>query len=105
MLRKALLLQADALVLVPCTPIYPRLCIEFRVDVLPRVGRWSKGAGRGALSLLRRTVPLQLCKLTRRQRTETRMRSRMIIIKPPGFDDLLFTGSCPLHTCLPFDRY
>jgi hypothetical protein len=52
------------------------------------VWRWSKGTGRGALSLLRRTVPLQLCKLIRRQRTETRMRSRMIIIKPPGFDDL-----------------
>ena len=31
---------------------------------------------------------MQLCKLTRRQRTETGMRSRMIIIKPPGFDDL-----------------
>src|SRR6202035_6031805 len=58
------------------------------VDVLPRVGRWSKGTGRGALSLLRRTVPLQLCELTRGQRTETRMRSRMIIIKSPGFDDL-----------------
>ena len=38
--------------------------------------------------MLRRTVPLQVCKLIRRQRTETRMRSRMIIIKPPGFDDL-----------------
>src|SRR5258708_18867640 len=35
-----------------------------------------------------RSVPLQLCELTRGQRTETRMRSRMIIIKPPGFDDL-----------------
>ena len=48
----------------------------------------EQGTGRGALSVLRRTVPLELCELTRGQRTETRMRSRMIIIKPPGFDDL-----------------
>ena len=48
----------------------------------------EQGTGRGALSLLRRTVPLQLCELTRGQRTETRMRSRMIIVEPPGFDDL-----------------
>src|SRR5271154_5716856 len=85
---KDLLVPDGIFSILACSPIYPHSCVEFRVEVLPRVGRWSKGAGRGALSLLRRTVPLQLCKLIRRQRTETRMRARMIIIKSPGFDDL-----------------
>ena len=55
---------------------------------MPRLGRWSKGTGREAPSLLRRTVPLQLCKLAGRQRSETGMRTRTIVIEPPGFDDL-----------------
>ncbi len=71
-----------------CPPTYPRLCVEFRVDVVPQVGWVSKRAGRGALSLLRRTVPLQLCKLAGRERSETRMRSRMVIIQPRGLYDL-----------------
>jgi hypothetical protein len=55
---------------------------------VPEVGRWSKGTGRGALSLLRRAVPLQLCKLTGREGSETGMWTRIIIIEPPSFDDL-----------------
>src|SRR5260370_34308778 len=67
---------------VACTPIYPRLYVESGVDVLPRVGRWSKGTGSLALSLLRRTVPLPLCEIIRGPRTETRMRWCMHINQP-----------------------
>jgi hypothetical protein len=54
---------------------------------VPQVGRWSKGTGRGALSLLRRTVPLQLCKFAGSECTETRMRSCVIVILAQAFDD------------------
>jgi hypothetical protein len=62
---------------------------------VPQVGRWSKGTVRGALSLLRRTVPLQLCEFAWGERTETRMRTGMIIIQPPVFDDLPRFGETP----------
>jgi hypothetical protein len=48
----------------------------------------ERGNGPRSPELAQADRPLQLCELTRGQRTETRMRSRMIIIKPPGFDDL-----------------
>jgi hypothetical protein len=57
---------------VVCFATYPRLGLEFGVDVVP-VGRWGKGTGRGALSLLRRSVPLLCNKLHWRQCAEPRV--------------------------------
>ena len=76
---------------VACPPIYLHLCVEFRVEVLPEVGWWrSKGTGRGAPSLFRRTVPLQLYKLpsTSAYRDSNGVAYDYNQLQPPGFDDL-----------------
>jgi hypothetical protein len=59
---------------------------------LPRVGRWSKGAGRGALSLLRRTAPLPVGVLRRGQSTQTAVWPELVIVLAPGFDQIARFG-------------
>ncbi|SRR5579871_2498376 len=53
----------------------------------PRRG-WSKGAGRGALSLLRRTAPLPAGVFGWSQSTQTAVWPELVVILAPGFDEL-----------------
>ena len=53
----------------------------------PKWGGWSKGTGRGAQNLLRRPVPLLVCELDRRQRSQAGMRTNVIVVVAPGLDD------------------
>ena len=62
------------------------------VDFLPQVGRWSKGTGRGALSLLRRPAPLLLGVFGRGQSPQAAVWSELVIVLPPGLDQVARFG-------------
>ena len=59
---------------------------------MPQVGRWSKGAGRGALSLLRRTAPLLVGVFGWGQSTQTAVWPELVVILSPGFDQMARFG-------------
>ena len=59
---------------------------------MPEAGRWSKGAGRGALSLLRRTAPLPIGVFGWGQITQTAVWPELVIVLAPGFDQVARFG-------------
>src|SRR6266851_5502062 len=63
----------------------------------PRWGGGARGTGRGAQNSLKRSVPLPVCILARCQSAEARMRTDVIVVVPPGLDDLARLGESQEH--------